>query len=129
MKDFFKHYFDGFFDDDYPFWKLMTIVVPLAILLTCAIDSCNKSHPIKYDTYEILILDKYDDIGSTYYLIGGRTSETEYHICYKSRNKTKNEKWKEITRTVDGTTYRKYNVGDRIEIRDIEDLRWPPHLP
>ena len=133
MKDFFKHYFDGFFESDYPFWKVMTVVCPLAILLTCAINSCSKSyqenHPIKYDTYEICILDKYEDIGSSWHLVGGRSSETEYHIYYKYCNRTKNTRWEETTRTVDGTTYRKYKVGDRVNVKMSEDCYLTPRLP
>ena len=133
MKNFFKHYFDGFGDSDYPFWKMMIILLPISILLTLFIDSCckryNETHPTKYDTYEILILDKYEDIGSSYHLIGGRSSETEYHIYYKYYNRTKNTYWEETTKIVDGTTYRKYKVGDRVNVKVPEDSFLSPQLP
>ena len=133
MRNFFKHYFDGFGTSDYPFWKIIIIVFPLAILLTSFFESCNKkyqeNHPTKYDTYEILILDKYEDIGSSWHLIGGRASETEYHIYYKYCNRTKNTRWEETTKEVNGTIYRKYKIGDRICVKQREDCYLTPTLP
>ncbi len=133
MKNFLKNYFKGFGDSDYPFWKVIIVVLPISILLTIGIESCSdnykKNHPTKYDTYEILILDKYEDIGSSWHLVGGRASETEYHIYYKYCNRTKNTYWKETTKTVDGTKYRKYNIGDRFEVKQTEDYIGAPYLP
>ena len=133
MKNFIKNYFKGFGNSDYPFWKVMIVVLPLSIILTLFIDSCSKKynvdHPTKYDTYEILILDKYEDIGSTWHLIGGRASETEYHIVYKYCNRTKNTYWEDKTRTVNGTQYHKYNIGDRFKVKQTEDYIGAPYLP
>ena len=133
MKEFFKNYFKGFGDSDYPFWKVMTVVLPLAILITIGLnvscESYNQSHPTKYDTYEILIIDKYEDIGSSWYFIGGRSSATEYHIVYKYCNRTKNTRWEEKTRSVDGTKYRKYNIGNRFEVKVPDDYFLAPDLP
>lgn len=132
MKNFIKNYFKGFGDSDYPFWKAMLIIVPISILLAMDIELCSdnykQNHPTKYDTYEILILDKYEDIGSSWHLVGGRASETEYHIYYKYCNRIKNTYWKETTKTVDGTTYRKYNVGDRVTVKVPEDSHLIPRL-
>lgn len=44
MKNFFKNYFKGFGDSDYPFWKVMIIVLPISILLTMGIESCNDNY-------------------------------------------------------------------------------------
>ena len=133
MKNFFKNYFKGFGDSNYPFWKVMVIVLPIAILLTYGMSACKntwaKNHPIKYDTYEILIVDKYEDIGSTLHLVGGRASETEYHIVYKYCNRTKNTSWEDKTRTINGTKYRKYNIGDRFKVKQTEDYIGAPYLP
>ena len=133
MKNFFKNYFKGFGDSDYPFWKVIVIIFPIAILITYGISSCesswSKNHPTKYDTYEIFILDKYEDIGSTWHFVGGRASETEYHIVYKYCNITKNTSWRDNTRTVNGTIYRKYNIGDRFEVKQIEGYIEAPYLP
>ena len=133
MKNFFKNYFKGFGDSDYPDWKVIIIVLPIAILLANVVFACQdswaKNHPTKYDTYEILIVDKYEDIGSTWHLIGGRASETEYHIVYKYCNRTKNTYWEDKTRTVNGTQYRKYNIGDRFKVKQTEDYIGAPYLP
>lgn len=133
MKNFFKNYFKGFGDSNYPFWKVMVIVLPMAILLTYGMSACKntwaKNHPTKYDTYEILIIDKYEDIGSTWHFISGRASETEYHIVYKYCNRTKNTSWEDKTRTVNGTKYRKYNIGDRFKVKQTEDYIGAPYLP
>ena len=132
MKNFFKNYFKGFGDSNYPFWKVLVIVFPMAILLAMGLTACrdawSKNHPTKYDTYEILIVDKYEDIGSTWHLIGGRASETEYHIVYKYCNRTKNTSWEYKTRTVNGTKYRKYNIGDRFNINEREGYIRAPYI-
>ena len=108
---------------------IMFICFPISFLITNGCKNYNKNHPIKYDTYEILILDKYEDIGSSWHLVGGRASETEYHIYYKYCNRTKNTQWEETTRTVDGTTYRKYKIGDRINVKMTENCHLTPRLP
>ena len=62
-------------------------------------------------------------------MIGGRASETEYHIVYKYCNRTKNTSWEDKTRTVNGTKYRKYNIGDRFKVKQTEDYIGAPYLP
>lgn len=69
------------------------------------------------ETYEIVITDKYDCLGSSYHLIGGRSTETEFHICYKYRctnrpNDTYKSAWKVYDKEVSHTTWTKYNIGD-----------------
>ena len=125
MKNFFKNYFKGFGDSDYPFWKVMIVVLPIAILITTGIESCSnnykQNHSTKYDTYEILIIDKYEDIGSTWHLIGGRASETEYHIVYKVIPLTENAE-KVLAESFYGSerdteiqykSYRKVQIGQK----------------
>ena len=107
----------------------MIICFPISFLIVNGCKKYNENHPIKYDTYEILILDKYEDIGSSWHLVGGRASETEYHIYYKYCNRTKNTRWKETTCTVNGTTYRKYKIGDRVNVKMTEDCHLTPRLP
>lgn len=64
------------------FW-ILAIVATLAgiFLLIAGITSCTdeKEEP----QYRIEVIDKYETIGSSWHLIGGRASETEYHIIYK----------------------------------------------
>ena len=67
--------------------------------------------------YRIEVIDKYDCIGSTYHLIGGRTSEQEYHVIYKVIPLTENADRHyygngEEDDEVSYKTYRKIKVGD-----------------
>lgn len=69
--------------------------------------------------YEFVITDKYEDIGSTFHLIGGRASEQEYHIVYKYRltNRPDNDNnmiWYESETDVSGSRYRKLNIGQKL---------------
>lgn len=66
--------------------------------------------------YEYVIIEKYDNIGSSWHLIGGRASETEYHIVYKMRciNRPDDEHisaWKTYDDDVNYLTYRHYETG------------------
>jgi hypothetical protein len=70
------------------------------------------------EKYEIVILDKWEDIGSTYHLVGGRAPETEYHVQYKYRctNRPDDEfksNWQERDTEVKYPRYKKYKVGTR----------------
>ena len=42
--------------------------------------------------YEITVVDKYETIGSTFHIIGGRASEKEYHVIYTVKPLTENAK-------------------------------------
>lgn len=69
------------------------------------------------ETYEVVITDKYDCLGSEWHLIGGRASETEYHLVYKYRciNRPKDENkssWKSRDNDVSHSTWAKYKIGD-----------------
>ncbi len=66
--------------------------------------------------YEFVIIDKYDDLGSNWHLVGGRATEQEYHIIYKYRvtNRPDNEdnlKWYLSETTVSGSYYRTLQIG------------------
>ena len=69
--------------------------------------------------YEFVITDKYDDIGSTYHLIGGRSTEQKYHIVYRYRVTNRpddedNMKWYRSEATVSGSRYRELRVGQTL---------------
>lgn len=69
-------------------------------------------------TYEITVVDKYDMVGSSFHLIGGRASETEFHLVYnyKCINRP-NTHGGRIDRSVSHTTYTKYNIGSKFKSR------------
>ena len=69
--------------------------------------------------YEFVVTDKYEDIGSTFHLVGGRASEQKYHVVYKYRltNRPDNDNnmiWYEGETTVSGSTYRTLYVGQTL---------------
>lgn len=67
--------------------------------------------------YELVIEQKYDMIGSTFHLIGGRASETEFHLVYKYRctNRPDDKNWYRDDQCVSYSTYTRYKVGDKFE--------------
>ena len=69
--------------------------------------------------YEFVITDKYDDLGSTWHLIGGRSTEQKYHIVYRYRltnrpDRDDNMKWYSSETTVSGSRYRKLQIGQTL---------------
>ena len=69
--------------------------------------------------YEFVITDKYDDLGSTWHLVGGRSTEQKYHIVYRYRltnrpDQDDNMKWYNDETTVSGTRYRNLKVGQTL---------------
>lgn len=70
--------------------------------------------------YEIVIIDKYDHLGSTYhFLLGGRATEQEFHVEYKYRllnrpQREENMKWYYATDEVSHGYYRKIKIGQRL---------------
>lgn len=98
----------------------------LIIFLICTIGfiiSCNEQieRDEKYGSephYEFVVLEKYEKIGSSFHIWGGRASETEYHIVYKYRCTNRPEKrcykkWIVDDDEVKYKNYRIINVGDR----------------
>ena len=66
--------------------------------------------------YEFRIIDKYETIGSSFHLIGGRATETEYHIIFQTRciNRPDDDilsQWQEWDDEVSYRQYRKYEKG------------------
>lgn len=69
--------------------------------------------------YEFVITDKYDDLGSTFHLIGGRSTEQKYHIVYRycltnRPDRDDNMKWYSSETTVSGSRYRKLQIGQTL---------------
>ena len=69
--------------------------------------------------YEFVITDKYEDLGSTFHLIGGRSTEQKYHIVYRYRLTNRpddddNMKWYGGETTVSGSRYRKLQIGQTL---------------
>ena len=104
---------------------LVVIIVSFAIAVTLLplFKQCEKSQYEKAVTeyksreYLIEIVDKYDHLGSSWHLIGGRVTEQEYHIIYKVTPLTEEAKKNfyysgEHDDEVSFKTYRKYKVGD-----------------
>lgn len=105
--------------------SLVTIIVSFAIaimiaplFLKCA-ESLDEKAKTEYESevYLIEIVDKYDHLGSSWHLIGGRATEQEYHIIYKVTPLTEEAKKNfyytgEHDNEVSFKTYRKYKVGD-----------------
>jgi hypothetical protein len=103
------------------FWTIVLLVIILIAAIGVPI-SCYNEHKTeeKYgpEKYEIVILDKWEDIGSTYHLIGGRAPETEYHVQYKYRciNRPDDEyksNWHDRDTEVKYPRYKEYKVGMR----------------
>lgn len=109
--------------------NIINKVFPYIYYTTCVIlgyfvlYSCSKyekekvQETINSTEYRIEVIDKYDCIGSTYHLIGGRASEQEYHVIYKviPLTKTANRHYYgngEEDDEVSYKTYRKIKVGD-----------------
>ena len=96
------------------FWVLVIGGLIFGIFMDC-------SYKKKYgDTrYELVIIDMYEDIGSTWHFIGGRATEQKYHVVYKYRltnrpNNSENMKWCKGETTVSGSRYRELRVGQTI---------------
>lgn len=70
--------------------------------------------------YEFEITDKYDYMGSNFYLIGGRATEQEYHVVYKITPLTETAKENfygdsENDIEVSAGEYRKIKVGTKFK--------------
>lgn len=106
--------------------KIILIVVACSVgalflggIVYGAVQDHNENKKYGDIQYEFVIVDKYDNIGSNWHLVGGRASETEYHIVYKYRvaNRPVDHYqyigWVEMDREVSYSRYRKFNIGDR----------------
>lgn len=91
----------------------------IAFVLVVSIIGYDYNTKKKYgpEKYEFVIEQKYDMIGSTFHLIGGRASETEFHLVYRYRctNRPKDTDWKRNDKSVSYSTYTRYKTGDKFE--------------
>lgn len=106
--------------------NIIQIIVSI-IVITLAVAGCiygfvhDRSQDKKYGEikYEFVITDKYEDLGSTCHLIGGRSTEQKYHIIYRYRltnrpDLERNMKWYDSETTVSGSQYRKLRIGQTL---------------
>ena len=99
-------------------FSIITVIGGYFILYSCSKYEKEKvQEAINSTEYRIEVIDKYDCIGSTYHLIGGRAPEQEYHVIYKVIPLTKNADKHyygdgEEDDEVSYKTYRKIKVGD-----------------
>ena len=109
--------------DTISFLKTLCVVVPLSIIFTYFLSRCSENHQKEHDQnvkYQIEVIDKYDCIGSSWHLVGGRASEQEYHVIYKVTPLTPqaDEEYNiynnsEEDDEVPYTLYRKIHVGQK----------------
>lgn len=99
-------------------FSIITVIGGYFILYSCSkYEKERVQKTINSTEYRIEVIDKYDCIGSTYHLIGGRAPEQEYHIIYKVIPLTENADKHyygdgEEDDEVSYKTYRKIKVGD-----------------
>ena len=109
--------------EDKKSWIVIIVSFAIAVMLSPLFQKCTKSQIEKnraeYEStvYLIEIVDKYDHLGSSWHLIGGRATEQEYHIIYKATPLSEEAKKNfyytgEHDDEVSYKTYRKYKVGD-----------------
>jgi hypothetical protein len=118
--------------DTISFVKTLCVVIPLSIIFTYLLSRCSENHQKEHDKnvkYQIEVVDKYDCIGSSWYLVGGRSSEQEYHVIYKVTPLTPqaNEEYYgdgEEDDEVPYTLYRKINVGQKFNGTDYNIKRY-----
>jgi len=101
---------------------MIVLIFILSVLFTYTLSYCadkNREEYVQTTKYELTVIDKYETIGSNFHLIGGRTSETEYHIIYNVKPLTENAKKNyygsgEEDDEVDYKIYRKLNIGRKV---------------
>jgi hypothetical protein len=104
-------------------WVVSCIIMIIGyfIFKSCSNYEKERAQEILNSTeYRIEVIDKYDCIGSTYHLIGGRAPEQEYHIIYKVIPLTENADKHyygdgEEDNEVSYKTYRKIKIGDKFK--------------
>lgn len=102
--------------------KVIAFILAAILQLCCLfISSCDDREEAKY---RIEVVDKYHNIGSNWHLIGGRASETEYHIIYNVTplNEKAEERMALSPRKVDvNVSYIKYSenaIGRNYIVKD-----------
>ena len=101
--------------------KNFLIVTFIVFFIIAVIDDYADKQKIEEEygevNYEFVITDKYETLGSNFHVLGGRATETEYHVVYKYRitnrpNDKYNMRWcEEKDEEVSYSNYRKLNVG------------------
>lgn len=92
-----------------------TVIIAVFIFYAISVER-KENREYGEKNYEFRIVDKYETLGSSYHLIGGRATETEYHIVYemKCTNRPDDEfwsNWHEYDDEVNYKKYRKYEKG------------------
>lgn len=69
--------------------------------------------------YEFVVTDMYEDLGSTWHLVGGRATEQKYHVVYNYRVTNRpdledNMVWFGGEKAVTSGRYRKLHVGQTL---------------
>lgn len=103
-------------------WTISTLIVGVGMWGLYSLVRCSdKQMEEEYQAslYEIEIIDKYDYIGSSYHVIGGRASEQEFHVVYTVKPLTKTARKRyygtgEKDDEVPYYLYRKINVGKKL---------------
>jgi len=101
--------------------KLLAILYVLASLVVIAgfvyglVDDRLLKEKYGEAKYEFVVTDMYEDLGSTYHLVGGRATEQKYHVVYKYRvtnrpNLKDNMVWHSLETTVSASRYRRYHI-------------------
>lgn len=98
------------------FYGIVTIVIIAVVVFFAMSVERKENKEYGEKNYEFRIVDKYETLGSSYHLIGGRATETEYHIVYEVRctNRPDDEhwsNWREFDDEVNCRKYRKYEKG------------------
>ena len=101
---------------------ILSIIISIPLNHSCE-NYENKKHQeyIQKTKFEIKIIDKYETIGSKYYLVGGRVPEQEYHIVYKVIPLTENAEkvlaesfyGSERDEEIQYKSYRKVQIGQK----------------
>lgn len=103
-------------------FEAITALVVIVICCIVCIAACasERRDSKKYGdkTYEFVIEDKYETLGSNWHLVGGRATETEYHIVYKTRlinrpDDKVSSRWIIQDKEVSYLTYKRYIIGQR----------------
>lgn len=96
------------------------VVIVICIIVCIAACTSERRDSKKYGDkkYEFVIEDKYETLGSNWHLVGGRATETEYHIVYKTRLTNRpddkvSSQWMIQDKEVSYLTYKRYTIGQR----------------
>lgn len=127
------------FDELFPHWKENLFAWSITVLIVgggmwgfySLVRCSDKQMEEEYQAslYEIEVINKYDCIGSSFHLIGGRASEQEYHVVYKVKPLTETAKKRyygtgEEDDEVSYKNYRKLNIGEKFTGHSVNLLNY-----